>query len=75
MKIDKLSPVQRQIVMRIANQYATNADLAAIRSLPSEVKLEIKAWLGTSIGREGVTDGEINERGRALDDLIDLIGD
>lgn len=74
MSTNRLSPVQRQTLIRIADRFGISANLAEIRELPSSVKRDIKIWLGTLLVREGVEDDEISKRGIEIDDLIDLIG-
>lgn len=74
MNTSRLTSVQRQTLMRIADRFGTSANLAEIRKLPGSVKRDIKIWLGALVIQEGVADDEISKRGVEIDDLIDLIG-
>lgn len=69
-----MSPVQRQVLIRIANRFGTSASVEAIQQLPSSVKRDIKTWLGKLIVDEGMDGDEISKRGVEIDDLIDLVG-
>ncbi|HZO95055.1 MAG TPA: hypothetical protein VFB22_15020 [Candidatus Baltobacteraceae bacterium] len=70
----ELTAIQTSALRDAAKLYGFPPTLVGLRSLSADQKREVKRFFTLLLQQRGLSDDGVNELGRDVDDLIDMVG-